>query len=51
MISHPVPPRPWKVFAVDHFELQVQDHLVTTDFYSNLFEVDKLVSKTSKRSN
>ena len=48
MISHPVPSRPWQVLAVDLFELQGQDYVVTTDYYSNFFEVDKLVSKTSK---
>ena len=48
MISHPVPSRPWQVLAVDLLELQGQDYLVTTDYYSNFFEVDKLVSKTSK---
>ena len=47
MISHPVPSRPWQVLAVDLFELQGQDYLVTTDYYSNFFEVDKFVSKTS----
>ena len=48
MISHPVPSRPWQVLAVDLFELRGQDYLVTTDYYSNFFEVDKLVTKTSK---
>ena len=48
MISHPVPSRPWQVLAVDLFELQGQDYLVTTDYQSNFFEADKLVSKTSK---
>ena len=48
MISNPVPSRPWQVLAVDLFELWGQDYLVTTDYYSNFFEVDKLVSKTSK---
>ena len=48
MISHPVPSRPWLVLAVNLFELQGQGYLVTTDYYSNFFEVDKLVSKTSK---
>ena len=47
-ISHPVPSRPWQILAVDLLELQGQDYLVTTDYYSNFFEVDKLVSKTSK---
>lgn len=48
MISHPVPSRPWQVLAVYLFELQGQDYLVTTYYYSNFFEVDKLASKTSK---
>jgi len=48
MISHPVPSRSWQVLAADLFELQGQDYHVTTDYYSNFFEVDKLVSKTSK---
>lgn len=48
MISHPVPSRPLQVLPVDLFELQGQDYLVTTDYYSNFFEFDKLVSKTSK---
>ena len=48
MISHPVPSRSWQVLAVDLFELQSQDYFATPDYYSNFFEVDKLVSKTSK---
>ena len=48
MISHPVPSRPWQVLAVDLFELQHQDYLITTDYYSNFIEVDKLIRKTSK---
>ena len=48
LISHPVPTRPWQVLAVDLFEVQGQDYLVTTHYYSNFFEVDKLVRKTSK---
>ena len=32
IISHPVSPRPWQVLAVDLFELQGQDYLVTTDY-------------------
>ena len=48
LISHPVPSRTWQVLAVDLFELQGQDYLVTTYYYSNFFEVDKLVRKTSK---
>ena len=48
MISHPVPSRPWQVLAVDLLELQGQEYGVTTEYYSNVFEVHKLVSNTSK---
>ena len=36
------------VLAVDLFELQCQGYLVTTDYYSNFFEIDKLAGQTSK---
>ena len=48
MISHPVPSRSWQVLAVDLFELRSQDYFATPDYYSNFFDVGKLVSKTSK---
>ena len=48
MTSHPISSRPWQVLAVDIFKLKGQDCLITTDYYSNFFGVDKLVSKTSK---
>jgi len=45
LISHLVSSRPWQVLAVNLFELECQDYLVTTDYYSKFFEVDKLVMK------
>ena len=48
MISYPLPSRPWQLLAVDLFELQGQDRLVTADCNSNFFELEKLASKTSK---
>lgn len=48
MIPHPVPSRPWQFIAADLIEFQGKEYLVTTDYYSNFFEVDKLGSQTSK---
>ena len=48
MIPHPVPSRPWQFIATDHFEFQGKEYLVTTDYYSNFLEIDKLDTQTSK---
>ncbi|CAB4040075.1 Retrovirus-related Pol poly from transposon [Paramuricea clavata] len=48
MIPYPVPSRPWKVIGADLFEFQGRHYLVTTDYYSNFFEVDRLYNTTSK---
>ena len=48
MIQHPVPARPWQFVAADLFEFQGKEYLVTMDYYSNFFEVDKLSSQTSR---
>ena len=48
MIQHPVPARPWQFIAADLFEFQGKEYLVTTDYHSNFFEVDKLSSQTSR---
>ena len=39
--------RPWKSIAADLFVFHGKDYLVTTDRYSNFFEVDRLYSKSS----
>ena len=46
MISHRIPKRPWQVIACDLFECQNKDYLITVDYYSDFFEVDRLHSKT-----
>ena len=46
MISPKIPSRPWKVIACDLFEYQNKDSLITVDYYSNFFKVDRLHSKT-----
>ena len=48
LVSHEIPTRPWQSISADLFELNGADYLVTTDRYSNFFELDVLGSKTSK---
>lgn len=45
--SHDVPMRPYERVGVDIMAFEGQDYLVTVDFYSNFFEVDKLPTSTS----
>lgn len=47
MICHELPTRPWEKVAVDIFELDQREFLVTVDYYSSFFEVDKLTTKTA----
>jgi len=48
MISHEIPCLPWQKVASDLFTLNNNDYLVTVDYHSRFFEVDKLRSTTSK---
>jgi hypothetical protein len=48
MICHETATRPWQSIAADLFDFHGKDYLVTTDRYSNFFEVDRLYSKSSK---
>ncbi len=49
LISHPLPSRPWEFVACDLLEFQGKDYLITTDYYSNFQEVDRLYDrKTAK---
>ena len=47
LIVHKVPDRPWAKIACDLFDVGDKHYLLTVDFYSNFFEVDKLSNKTS----
>ncbi|XP_052809376.1 uncharacterized protein K02A2.6-like [Mya arenaria] len=42
MQPHQIPEQPWQVVATDIFTLDGVDYLVTVDYYSRFFEVDKL---------
>ncbi len=48
MIPHEIPDRPWSKIGVDLFTLQGIDYVVTVDYTSNFWEVDKLDSTVSK---
>ena len=42
LMSHEVPSRPWERVGTDIFTLHDKDYLVTIDYYSNFWEVDRL---------
>ena len=48
MISHHIPTRPWEKVGMDLFKLNNRYFLITVDYYSNYFEVDRLTSRTAK---
>lgn len=43
MLAHHLPDRPWQRIACDLFEYNHIDYLITVDYYSNFFEVDRLI--------
>ena len=45
--SHDTPVRPWQYVAADLFELEGKCYLVTTDYFSEFFELDHLRSTSS----
>ena len=45
LISHTIPERPWEKVGSDLLEYEGSDYLVTVDYFSNFFELDKLRSK------
>lgn len=42
LMSHDIPDRPWAKVGTDLFSIDGIDYLVTVDYYSNFWEVDKL---------
>ena len=40
--SHEIPNRPWAKVGVDLFQVENTQYMVTVDYYSNFWEVDKL---------
>ena len=45
--SHQTPDRPWQYVAADLFELEGKSYLVTSDYFSDFFELDHLRSTAS----
>ena len=48
LLSHEVPDRPWVKIAADLLQFENKDYLVTIDYYSNFFKVDRMYSTTSE---
>jgi hypothetical protein len=48
LTQHEIPDRPWEKPGVDLFEFRNKNYLVTVDYYSSFFEVDRLYKTTSK---
>ena len=45
LCSHPATSRPWEKVGIDIFTFNNYNYLMTTDYFSNYFEVDRLPSK------
>ena len=50
LCPHEIPDRPWSKVAVDLFELNNRHYLVTVDYYSNYWEVDRMESSTTSKA-
>ncbi|KAK3706236.1 hypothetical protein QZH41_000393 [Actinostola sp. cb2023] len=48
LISHDLPSTPWTKIACDLFEIDNKSYLITVDYFSSFFEIDRLTDKTSK---
>ena len=42
MISHEIPDRPWEKVGCDLFEMKGKHYLITVDYYSDFYEIDRL---------
>ena len=42
LISHDVPDRPWAKISTDLFDLDHKSYMVTVDYFSSFFEIDRL---------
>ena len=45
LFSHAIPSRPWEKVGVDIFTFSDKNYLITVDYFSNYFEIDRLPSK------
>ena len=49
LMTHPAPSRPWEKVGSDIFTFHGQDYLITVDYLSGYFEVDRLPSRENSR--
>ena len=47
LLTHEIPSRPWSKLGIDLFSIRGKDYMVTVDFYSDFWEVDRLYSTTT----
>ena len=47
LMPHKIPNRPWEQVAVDLFELNKKEYMITVDYFSNFWEIHRLTSTTS----
>ena len=45
MVKHAIPDRPWQKLACDILTLDGKDFIVTVDYYSDYFKIDKFQGK------
>ena len=45
LINHELPNRPWENIGIDFMTVDGQDYLITVDYYSDYFELDRMTSK------
>ncbi|XP_046563230.1 uncharacterized protein K02A2.6-like [Haliotis rubra] len=48
LYMHEIPDHPWEKVGSDIFTIEGRNYLVTTDYYSNFFELDFLPDTTSE---
>ena len=48
LMSHEIPDRPWAKVALDLFQFRNKDYLVTVDYFSSFFEINRMYSTTSE---
>ena len=48
LMSHEVPSRPWQKVGADLLTVNKKDYLVTVDYFSNFWEIDRLYDTLSK---
>ena len=48
MAEQSIPEHPWEKIGIDLFQIGSDNYLVTSDYYSNYFEKDKLTTTSSE---